>query len=312
MPPYLAVHFQDTGAVSNYDQALEDQRLWAAVSEDGTTFRTVGRLLTNATITRDTSILPPSLAPDDRWHLACGNSNLYSTAPNQTVDLYSGSTLFGIDPAPLSLNCSAAKDSGTVNWVWAPEWFVNSDGTVWLIVSASTWPTVGTLLANGAFTTWAFPATNSALTTFGAPTKINFGTPSGLGFIDTYVVKVGATYYAFTKAGNIVMHTASSFPGGPWTLVHSGTQTTPGATQIGEGPNLCNMGGGTWRMYYDQWDESGVWKYTESSDTFATFSSPTNVVNPGFRMRHGHVIDLANEPPLSRVAQGGRRTQVAA
>jgi hypothetical protein len=312
MAPFLAVYFQDTGPLSNYDQALEDQRLTAAVSEDGITFRRIGRILTNAPITRDTSILPPSLAPDGRWHLACGNSNLYSTPPNNSFDHYSGESLMEINPNPQTVSCAAAKSSGTVNWAWAPEWFKDSDGTVYVIVSTSTHFDVNTLLANGAFTTWAIPATNDELTEWGTPIPLDFGASAGLGFIDTYVVKLASTYYAFTKFGDIQMRTGPSFPGGPWTLVHTGsTITTPDSAGDCEGQNVLHMGGSTWRVYYDKWAASGTWKFSESTDNFATFNASQAVVSPD-RLRHGHVIDLDGEPPLSLVATGGARRQVAA
>jgi hypothetical protein len=217
-----------------------------------------------------------------------------------------------IDPDPQTVDCSAAKTSGTVNWIWAPEWFVDDDGMVYVIVSSSIWPTVDTLLANGAFTAWAIPATNDELTEWGTPIPLNvIASPTGLGYIDTYVVKVGSTYHAFIKRNGIEMLTASSFTG-PWASVHSGNAiTSPDSGGDCEGENVLHMGGSTWRVYYDKWAASGTWKYSESTDNFATFAASQAVVSVD-RMRHGHVIDLAGEPPISVVAKGGRRIQSVA
>lgn len=278
MPPYLAGYFQDLGAT-------DDQRLYLGVSSDGTRFVPLSRVATNGSV-RDPSILPPSVAPDGKWHVAVTNHSFNSTIPNNTVDIYTGSTLAGISPVPLTVDCSAAKTSGTVNWAWAPEWFKDTDGTVWFIVATST---SGQSVDLASFSSWAYPATNAALTTFGAPVKM-VGLP--LGF-DCYVVKVGATYYSFVKGGTIEMWTASSFPAGPWTSVLTGTQVTTDAGNA-EGPNVTNMGGGRWRCYYDKLDEDGRIKYTESTDGFVTFGAPAYVVSND-RMRHAGIIDLATE-----------------
>ena len=305
MAPFLATYFQDGGDTT--DQLNEDQRLYTAMSADGTTFTPMGRIPTNGTNNkaRDFSILPPSLAPDGKWHIAAGNHSVYNTPPQDSVDVYAGSTFFGIDPNPQVVSCAAAKDSGTVQWAWAPEWFKDSDGTVYLIVSTSTNADASLFQ----FYTWAIPATNASLTAWGTPVKLD-GIP--LGGIDLYAVKIGSTYYGFVKAGTIRMYTASNFPAGPWTAVHTGSQTTaPDAGGDCEGPNVTNMGGGTYRLYYDKWTDNGTIKFTESSNTFATFSAAQTLVCSD-NMRHASIIDLADEPPLSVVATSSKRTQVAA
>jgi hypothetical protein len=289
MAPFLAVYYQDKGA-------SDDERLYFGISSDGTTWRPIGRVATNGII-RDPSILPPSLAPDGRWHIACTNHTYDTPVPNDSVDVYSGPAPLDLGPEPQTVDCSAAKESGTVNHVWAPEWFVDSDGTVYLIVSVSTNPNAALFQ----FLTWAIPATDDSLTEWGDPVKVGDGFYQG---IDLVVAKRGSTYYGFIKQGTIKMFTAPDFPEGPWAQVHADTNPDAGNA---EAPELQDMGGGTWRLYYDKWSADGVIRYVEStSSTFASFGSATTVTSAD-RMRHASIIDLADEPPVSRVANRGRR-----
>ncbi|KUO14295.1 hypothetical protein AQJ91_47665 [Streptomyces dysideae] len=98
-----------------------------------------------------------------------------------------------------------ARSSDRVNWTflydytvpianlsraWAPEWFVDSDGSVNIILSCSTTNDQWT------FSTYRWRATNPSLTAWSSPVAM-----SGLGanHIDTFIVKIGSTYHAFPK-----------------------------------------------------------------------------------------------------------------
>lgn len=286
---YLIAYFQDQGS---YD----DERLYFGVSPDGNEFRSIGRVTTNG-IVRDPSILPPSLAPDGKWHIACTNHTFTSTIPNNTVDIYTGTTPLGLSAAPAHIDCSAAKISGTVNWAWAPEWFKDSDATVYLIISTST---SGQTVDFATFTTWALPATNSALTTFGTPINLGGLPTSG---IDCYIVKRSSTYYAFIKSGTIKMYTAT---GATLTAANAGGWTLA-LTDIGgdagnaEGPNFTDMGGGTLRLYYDKWSEDGRIKYADSTNNLTSFG-PSSYVVAADRMRHASIIDVSSGPSLNVTA----------
>jgi hypothetical protein len=302
MGPFLASYFEDGSPPLAAE--TDDFRLNFAISPDAVNFTPLGRAMAKSGgpngIARDFSILSPSKAGDGRWHLACTNHTFGTTIPNNSIDIYTGRTLDGISPTPQTFSCSAATDSGPVNWAWAPEWFTDSDGTEWFMVSTS--PS-GQSVDLASFSTWAYPATNAARTTFGAPVKM-VGMP--LGGIDCNVIKVGGTYYAFTKAGAMKMYTATSFPAGPWTL--SAVNPVPDQTAV-EAPNVLDMGGGVRRLYFDKYDDNGRTKYTESTDGFASFSNSTYVVCRD-RMRHCSIIDLAPEPPLFALAAGGRAKAV--
>ncbi|MFI2630938.1 AbfB domain-containing protein [Streptomyces collinus] len=98
-----------------------------------------------------------------------------------------------------------ARSTDRVNWTflynhtipvsgltrtWAPEWFIDTDGSVNVIVSLTSASTATH------FTGYKITATNSALTAWSTPAQL-----AGIGpnYIDTFVVKVGSTYHAFTK-----------------------------------------------------------------------------------------------------------------
>ncbi|MFE2425808.1 glycoside hydrolase family 43 protein [Streptomyces sp. NPDC059373] len=163
---------------------------------------------------------------------------------------------------------------------WAPEWFVDGDGSVHIIVSCST--TADEYL----FTPYVLTATNSALTAWSAPVAM-----AGIGtnHIDTFVVKIGSTYHAFTKnetAKYIEYATASSLTG-TWTLQKTGDWAGWGSYK--EGPCLVRLDNGGWRIYYDAYSE-GVYYFSDSYDTFATWSTPTKLPEVSGTARHFTVL----------------------
>src|SRR6478752_948658 len=70
---------------------------------------------------------------------------------------------------------------------WAPEWFKDTDGSIHLIVSIDTSTTQ--------FKSYLFTASDDTLGKWEAPKPLGIG-PN---YIDTFVVKIGAQYHAFTK-----------------------------------------------------------------------------------------------------------------
>jgi hypothetical protein len=89
---------------------------------------------------------------------------------------------------------------------WAPEWFIDTDGSVNVNVS----PTAASTATH--FTAYTITAANAALTTWSTPIQPGIG-PN---YMDTFIVKVGSTYHAFTKNETmkyIEYATASSLTG---------------------------------------------------------------------------------------------------
>lgn len=130
----------------------------------------------------------------------------------------------------VSTTIGFARSSDRANWTflydytvpitglsraWAPEWFVDSDGSVNVIVSCSTTDD------EWIFTPYVMKAANSALTAWSSPVAL-----SGIGanHIDTFIVKIGSTYHAFPKNETtkyIEYATASSLTG-PYTITRTG------------------------------------------------------------------------------------------
>ncbi|WP_425473130.1 glycoside hydrolase family 43 protein [Streptomyces montanus] len=188
-----------------------------------------------------------------------------------------------------------ARSSDRVNWTflydytvpianlsraWAPEWFVDSDGSVNIIVSCST--------ANDQwiFTPYLLKATNSALTAWSAPVAL-----SGIGanHIDTFIVKIGSTYHAFTKnetAKYIEYATATALTG-PYTIRKTGNWAGWGGTR--EGAALIQLDNGAWRIFFDGYGD-GSYYYSDSYDTFATWSAPKKLPGISGTARHFTVL----------------------
>ncbi|WP_049565217.1 glycoside hydrolase family 43 protein [Streptomyces sp. SBT349] len=164
---------------------------------------------------------------------------------------------------------------------WAPEWFVDTDGSVHIILSAST-------AAGGEYTfrPYKLTATTPALTAWSAPTALSGITPN---YIDTFLVRIGSTYHAFTKNETtkyIEYATASSLTG-PYTLQRTGDWAGFGAGA--EGPALVQLDNGGWRIYYDGYSAGRYW-YSDSHDGFATWSTPTELPGVTGTVRHLTVL----------------------
>ncbi|MEU1557212.1 glycoside hydrolase family 43 protein [Streptomyces scabiei] len=196
----------------------------------------------------------------------------------------------------LSTTIGFARSTDRLNWTflydytvpisglqraWAPEWFVDTNGSVNIILSAS-------IAADGEyiFKPYKLTATNSALTAWSAPTRL-----SGIGpnYIDTFIVKIGSTYHAFTKNETtkyIEYSTASSLTG-PYTITKTGNWAGFGSGM--EGPALVQLDNGGWRIYYDAYGAGQYW-YSDSYDTFATWSTPTQLPGLTGFVRHLTVL----------------------
>ncbi|MFE7761411.1 glycoside hydrolase family 43 protein [Streptomyces sp. NPDC057438] len=196
----------------------------------------------------------------------------------------------------LSTTIGFARSTDRLNWTflydytvpisglqraWAPEWFVDTNGSVNIILSAS-------VAADGEyiFKPYKLTATNSALTAWSSPAVL-----SGIGpnYIDTFVVKIGSTYHAFTKNETtkyIEYATASSLTG-PYTIRRTGNWAGFGSGM--EGPALVQLDNGGWRIYYDAYGAGKYW-YSDSYDTFATWSAPVELPGLTGFVRHLTVL----------------------
>ncbi|MER7687305.1 glycoside hydrolase family 43 protein [Streptomyces sp. NPDC097610] len=195
----------------------------------------------------------------------------------------------------VSTTIGFARSSDRANWTflydytvpitglsraWAPEWFVDSDGSVNVIVSCSTTDD------EWIFTPYVMKAANSALTAWSSPVPL-----SGIGanHIDTFIVRIGSTYHAFPKNETtkyIEYATASSLTG-PYTISRTGDWAGWGGTR--EGPSVIQLDNGAWRIFFDGYGD-GSYYYSDSYDTFATWTAPKKLPGISGTARHFTVI----------------------
>ncbi|MET9894241.1 glycoside hydrolase family 43 protein [Streptomyces sp. NPDC006465] len=195
----------------------------------------------------------------------------------------------------VSTTIGFARSADRVNWsflydytvpvtglsrAWAPEWFVDSDGSVNIIVSCSL------TSDEWIFTPYLLKATNSALTAWSSPTAL---TGIGPNHIDTFVVKTGSTYHAFTKneTTKYIEYATASALTGPYTIRRTGDWAGWGGTR--EGPALIQLDNGAWRIFFDGYGD-GSYYCSDSYDTFATWSAPKKLPGISGTARHFTVI----------------------
>ncbi|MET8975782.1 glycoside hydrolase family 43 protein [Streptomyces sp. NPDC004539] len=195
----------------------------------------------------------------------------------------------------VSTTIGFARSSDRLNWTflydytvpitnlsraWAPEWFVDSDGSVNVIVSCSL------TSDEWIFTPYRLRATNSALTAWSSPVAL-----SGIGanHIDTYIVKTGSTYHAFTKneTTKYIEYATATSLNGPYTLSKTGDWAGWGSYR--EGPSVIQLDNGAWRIYFDGYGD-GNYYYSDSYDTFATWSAPKALPAVSGTARHFTVV----------------------
>ncbi|MFK0018701.1 AbfB domain-containing protein [Streptomyces sp. NPDC090798] len=163
---------------------------------------------------------------------------------------------------------------------WAPEWFVDSDGSVNIIVSCSTTDD------EWIFTPYVMRAVNSTLTAWSSPVAL-----SGIGtnHIDTFIVRIGSTYHAFPKneTTKYIEYATASSLAGPYTVTRTGDWAGWGGTR--EGPSVIQLDNGAWRIFFDGYGD-GSYYYSDSYDTFATWTAPKKLPGISGTARHFTVI----------------------
>jgi hypothetical protein len=173
--------------------------------------------------------------------------------------------------------------SGTQE-TWAPEFFVDTDGSVNVIVSLSP----NALSSDSGFRPYRLKATNTALTSWSSATALSGGY-AGANYIDTFIVRYAGYYHAFSKneSTKYIEHARSTALGGPYTFVGTGNWAGWGA--VLEGPALTHLDSGTWRIYMDGYSQHKYF-YADSSN-LTTFGAKKEI--PGGLsgvVRHGTVL----------------------
>jgi MYXO-CTERM domain-containing protein len=167
-----------------------------------------------------------------------------------------------------------------VSRTWAPEWFVEGDGTIKIIANIDT----GNQLPD--FQPYVFTALDSTLKSWSGPTALGIGAD----YIDTYVAKLGTTYHAFIKSETTryLEHATATSLTGPWTFV--GKDNWAGWGSGMEGPAIVQLDDGTYKMYVDPQSGGTPCQYMTSSDLNKWSARAGIPGTAGTTIRHGTVI----------------------
>lgn len=174
---------------------------------------------------------------------------------------------------------------------WAPEWFVDGDGSVSVIVSLS---------SGHGFTPHLLTAADASLRSWNAMIPMaglgpNLFALNPLGYIDTTLVRHAGRYFAFTKNETTkFIELACAFnPTGPYLVVASGDWAGWGTLR--EGPSVVRLDDGGWRIFFDAYTE-GKYFYSDSHDDFRTWTAPRELPGLSGTIRHGTVLREGGPP----------------
>ncbi|KAF0968286.1 glycoside hydrolase family 43 protein [Gordonia sp. YY1] len=183
----------------------------------------------------------------------------------------------GSSAGSLSFGSAGSSDGPSLSpfttKAWAPEWFVEG-GRVNVILSMST---------GGGFVPYLMTALDPGLRLWSPPVPI-----LGLGAdrIDTTVVKVGATYHAFTKneTKKVIEHAVSGSLVGPYRFVAPGPWG-----RLVEGSAVVQLPNGNWRLYVDAYRDRRYF-YSDSGDGLRTWTPLKELPGLSGSVRHFGVV----------------------
>ncbi|MEO9330023.1 glycoside hydrolase family protein [Gordonia aurantiaca] len=187
-----------------------------------------------------------------------------------------GRGVFGSSAGSLSFGSAGSSDGPSLSpfttKAWAPEFFVEG-GRVNIILSMST---------GGGFVPYVMTALDPGLRLWSPPVPI---LSIGADHIDTTVVKVGATYHAFTKneTKKTIEHAVARSLTGPYRFV-----PIRDFGRFVEGMALARLPNGKWRMYFDAYKQKRYF-YSDSPDLFS-WSAAKELPRLSGTVRHFGVI----------------------
>lgn len=236
----------------NNAASVDDNRLHAFTSPDGIDWTDLGNVYPSHA-ERD-----PSLLADEtnrKWWVCCT-----TVGPGDYFDVFSvedyGDEMTFVDNPTTVIGASFPTAT------WAPQWFVDDDGSIHVIVSL--------LFSNRKL--YELHPTNEAMTTWSEAVQIT-GTGFASNTIDGNLTLYGGVYYLLWKdddTGLISLSTSSS-PFSGYTLAQTGNWAGWGPGSI-EGPQIVDIGTG-WRVYFSQnsgFNANNIY-YSETTDrTMAT------------------------------------------
>lgn len=167
---------------------------------------------------------------------------------------------------------------GTVYSTWAPEWFVDDDGSIHVFVALR--------LSGQDFKIYETHPTNEDFTVWHVPVEVTGNLP--LGIIDAFMLRVNDTYYLWYKSStrHIEYATSNSLTSN-YIVQESGDWAGWGDTV--EGESIVKIDDNIWRIYFDKYVDQGIY-YSESSDNFNTWTTKQLINSEEFIPAHPTVI----------------------
>jgi Glycosyl hydrolases family 43 len=261
---YVFSNFHSDGA--------SGEKLSIFTSGDGLNFS----LLSNTGYGGSTGILrDPSITrqPDGTYYITY-TPRSWTTSNNN----------FGIasstDLVHWSLVTNVTSTVANTTYVWAPEWFKDTDGSVNILVA------IDDSGKRSNFRIFKFTATNSSLTSWSKPTLI-IGSGN---YIDPFMVKLGNTYHLFAKGPTYIETATATHLTGPWTWR---TGNWAGWGNDKEGPAAFQLENGNWRVALD-YDLGGhkQYVYSDSTDGLKTWTAPKPFPGLSGVVRHGTILKI--------------------
>jgi len=275
----------------------DQTKLYIATSFDGRHYEPV----TGApvyTVTDGTGLRDPSLIRHQGLWYIC-----YTAGP---VGGLGQADYFRIISSADLVNWTHVKDVSLravphTRYTWAPEWFVEHDGRLHVLVSVSHWPTnehelyeIHPMDAADIAGEWSSPVRlhGPAFPEF-ARTFAPEGTQANaqrVGAYDAYVRKIGGLYHLwyFNRPTSSLAHATAPSLTGPYTSTV--TTNLYGTGSWKEGQTMMPLGGRAWRFTYADAITSTLY-YVESADDWATWTTPQKLGSPeGNMFNHGTVI----------------------
>ena len=219
-------------------------------------------------VIRDPSIFKHT---DGKYYICYTNNNI---SPQN----FTG-TRFGVASSPdlAAWTHICWVDFGGASYVWAPEWFIDDDGSVHVFVAVD-------------FSIREIHPTNSSFTAWSSPVTIT-GTDFPVYMIDPYMVKLGGTYYLWYKnevsGQKYIEYASSSSLTNGYTVIKSGDWAGWGQK---EGECLVRLDDQIWRIYFN--DIIGATYYSDSYDNWQTWTAKVLLTDdqPDLVIGHGTVI----------------------
>lgn len=273
--------------VAAHNNAAE--ALYTFASFDGVSWTQFGSSPAIAGPNRDPSLMHY----DGKWWIATTHGGGLNAT--DYFDLYNSSDLLTWSSAA-TVSCSGVTPAAT----WAPQWFIDTDGSVHILVA---------LKVSSHFKIHELHPTNQAMTTWSTPVQL-----SGSGFptecIDPSMAHVAGTYYLFFKddsTGYIDLASSTSLTSG-YTVTQTGDWASwrSGLSNTIEAGRIVPMDDTRWRFYFTNNNGLSATNVYYSETTDATFAS-------GWTARSAAISTLSgyNHPVPVRVTGTGDLTNDA-